>query len=122
MTPLENALSVCNLVRKEFRDTEFYDIIPIVYAIKNRLSRGESLDQVVRELKSPKLGDYSFSGGGQSGEPCLTSLSIVAGVFAGLYDDPTNGATRFHRHDHTPAWADGLQCTALLGPYIYYRA
>ncbi|MCP5083210.1 MAG: hypothetical protein GY948_16095 [Alphaproteobacteria bacterium] len=97
------------------------DLIATSYAIKNRLSKGGELHHIARDLEVSNMGDFSSTCHNTDEEPCLKSLSVVAGVFAGLYDDPTNGATRFHRHDQCPGWSLNLQPCALLGPHLYYR-
>ncbi len=122
MNHIEDTIKVCNLVERFINVDKNIDEIATTYAITNRLRRGDSLDQIILDHESTKMGDHSSTTVEEPAEPSLRSLAIVAGVFAGLYEDPTDGATRFHRHDRAPEWAAGLQCTALLGPYMYYRA
>ncbi len=118
---IEHALKVSELVQREARKDSKTDLVATAYAIFNRLPQGGNLDHIAIDRKSDKMGDFSSTGSETPVEPCFKSLSIVAGVFAGLYEDPTNGATRFHRHDQCPGWAEKMQPCALLGPYLYYR-
>ncbi len=121
MTKIENALRVCEIIYSETQEFEKIDILPITYALRNRLAKGEHIGQVASDCAVRKMGDNSSFCVNSASEPCLESLSIAAGVFAGLYEDPTHGATRFHRHDQCPAWSKTLEASALLGPYVYYR-
>ena len=49
-------------------------------------------------------------------------FAALAHVLAGAVPDPTCGATRFHCHQETPAWAGHMEVRALIGPYLFYRA
>lgn len=48
------------------------------------------------------------------------ALALICNVWSLDYDDPTQGATRFHRHDVTPDWAKGLDANALIESRLYY--
>ena len=48
-------------------------------------------------------------------------FAVLAHVLAGGAADPTCGATRFHCHHETPAWAECMDVRALIGPYLFYR-
>lgn len=48
-------------------------------------------------------------------------FASLARVLAGGVADPTGGATRFHCHHETPAWAAHMEARALIGPYLFYR-
>ncbi len=48
------------------------------------------------------------------------ALAVFTRVVAGSVDDPTDGATRFHCHDETPTWAEGMDIRAIIGPYLFY--
>lgn len=50
----------------------------------------------------------------------LCALSVVARICAGEIEDPTGGATRCHRHDNTPPWAEGRKPLALIGHWFFY--
>ena len=116
-----DALSVCSLIKNTVHVRENYDFLPISYAVKNRLKSGGTLHDIAMDCRHDNVGEISSTFEYEDREDTLKALSIVTGVFAGLYDDPTNGATRFHRHDHCPEWSETLQASALLGSYIYYR-
>ena len=118
---MKHALRVSEFVRIEAGKNSETDLIATAYAIYNRSLRRDNLDHIAFDRKSDNMGDFSSTCPETAVEPCFKSLSIVAGVFAGLYEDPTNGATRFHRHDCCPSWAENMQPCALLGPYLYYR-
>ena len=120
-TDLNHTLATSKLVQLVATRDRITDLTAIAYAIKNRLSKGDAFSHIARESGMPEMGDFSSTCPNPDEQTCLKSLSIVAGVFAGLYEDPTQGATRFHRHDHSPAWAVNLQPCALLGPHLYYR-
>lgn len=49
-------------------------------------------------------------------------FATLCRVWSGDFSDPTNGATVAHRHDEEPDWADQAVATALIGPWIFYRA
>ncbi|MBL4864379.1 MAG: hypothetical protein JKY63_05760 [Rhodobiaceae bacterium] len=49
-------------------------------------------------------------------------VAALARVLAGSVPDITCGATRFHCHHETPAWAECMDVRALIGPYLFYRA
>jgi len=46
--------------------------------------------------------------------------AIAAAVFAGLLDDPTDGATHYHTTAVEPAWADPEAETARVGDHVFY--
>lgn len=48
------------------------------------------------------------------------ALAIVCQVWCGAYEDPTRGATRFHKHDACPGWARARQPQALIGGWLFY--
>ena len=50
------------------------------------------------------------------------AFAILCQVWAGDRGDPTAGATNAHRHDESPVWAETASATALIGPWIFYRA
>ncbi len=50
------------------------------------------------------------------------AFAMTCLVWAGDRADPTEGATLAHRHDEAPAWADRAKGTALIGPWMFYRA
>jgi len=47
--------------------------------------------------------------------------ACISLVFDGLVPDPTNGASRVHRHDQEPCWANACEATALIGPLMFLR-
>ncbi len=49
-------------------------------------------------------------------------ISVCADVFAGRWTDPVGGATRFHHHCESPAWADEMELNAIIGSFLFYRA
>lgn len=50
------------------------------------------------------------------------AFAVTCLVWAGERADPTEGATLAHRHDEAPAWTDNAKGTALIGPWLFYRA
>jgi hypothetical protein len=50
------------------------------------------------------------------------AFAILCQVWAGDRSDPTAGATSAHRHDEEADWAETASATALIGPWIFYRA
>ena len=48
------------------------------------------------------------------------SLAIASLVWSGEEVDPTVGATRFHRHDDWPEWAESSEPVALIGNWFFY--
>jgi len=49
------------------------------------------------------------------------SLTIASQVWSGEESDPTVGATRFHRHDDWPEWAENSEPVALIGNWFFYN-
>jgi hypothetical protein len=49
------------------------------------------------------------------------SLAIASQVWSGEEADPTVGATRFHRHDDWPEWAEKSEPVALIGNWFFYN-
>ena len=49
------------------------------------------------------------------------SLAIASQVWSGEETDPTVGATRFHRHDDWPEWAENFEPVALIGNWFFYN-
>lgn len=50
------------------------------------------------------------------------ALACVSMVWDGVLPDPTNGATRVHRHDRQPEWSQDCEATALIGSMLFFRA
>lgn len=120
MTYISVALKLSELIQNISPPAEESDYVAIAYTTRNRMERGGCLDDIITEARLTEVGQNSCQAACSAPDSILRSLSIVSGVFAGLYEDPTRGATRFHRHDETPSWAEGRPSNALLGPYIYY--
>lgn len=118
---IEHAVKVSELIQREVEEISENDLIAISYIIHNRLSKGSGIDLADVDQAFRGVGDFSSTCRAAHLETRFKSLSIVAAVFAGLYEDPTHGATRFHRHDQCPDWSRNLRPCALLGPYLYYR-
>jgi len=49
------------------------------------------------------------------------ALACVSLVWDGVVPDPTNGATRVHRHDSFPEWSQNCEATALIGSMLFVR-
>ncbi|MGB1547116.1 MAG: cell wall hydrolase [Alphaproteobacteria bacterium] len=49
------------------------------------------------------------------------ALRIARRALAGVLEDPTEGATRFHAEDAFPVWAQGRTPAAAFGHHLYYR-
>lgn len=121
------------------------ELIALAWTLRNRaqLSRGgvgdaksESLNENdARKLASGLLSDMglvsaaptvSSNGNGHAehthGDTTLQqAMACVALVFDGLVPDPTHGASRVHRHDEEPSWANDCEATALIGPLLFFR-
>ena len=75
---------------------------------------------------------YGPDGGGQGGAPARAAeasraeklswqaFAIACLVMSGDMEDPTDGATHFHRHTENPQWAQRATPKALIGSYVYY--
>ncbi|EWY37496.1 hypothetical protein N825_17955 [Skermanella stibiiresistens SB22] len=50
-----------------------------------------------------------------------TCLRIARRAAAGLLDDPTGGATRYHESSILPDWTAGLSVRAEIGDRLFYR-
>lgn len=48
------------------------------------------------------------------------ALAVACLVLSGDLDDPTDGATHFHRHTEQPGWARRATPKALIGRHIFY--
>jgi hypothetical protein len=66
------------------------------------------------------------NGGAQACEPLAVerlpwrAFAIACLVVSGDMEDPTAGATHFHRHTENPEWAQAATPKALIGSYVYY--
>ncbi len=118
---LNCAIKASALLKHETLKDRKIDEIATAYAIINRLHKQNTSSRRASKSDPTNMGDFSSITCDLPHPICFESLAIVAGILAGLYEDPTNGATRFHRHDQCPGWSKNLQPCALLGPYIYYR-
>lgn len=47
----------------------------------------------------------------------IAALTKIGGALA--VSDPTSGALYVHHHWQSPAWAERLKATALIGPYLF---
>lgn len=75
---------------------------------------------------------YGCDDGGSGGAPARArqpshikrlpwrAIAIACLVVSGDLEDPTDGATHFHRHSEDPEWAQAAMPKALIGGYIYY--
>jgi len=75
---------------------------------------------------------FGSDGGGQGGAAARVSkplslerlpwraFAIACLVVSGDMEDPTGGATHFHRHTENPDWAQAATPKALIGSYVYY--
>jgi len=52
----------------------------------------------------------------------ILAMSVACRAVAGEIFDPTQGATRCHRHDMEPDWAAAHVATAILGDVVFYKA
>jgi N-acetylmuramoyl-L-alanine amidase len=61
------------------------------------------------------------TGAGSAGELLFTTcLRIARRAVAGLLEDPTGGAARYHDRSTLPDWAGGLEPTAEIGNRLFY--
>ena len=112
---------VTSLIHSALPAGDDMQIIAMASAICNRLKRGDQLESIVGgSLLSNKCLSELVSSS-PAPEAFLRCLSLTAGTFAGRYDDPTDGAIRFHRHDQAPAWAKRHESYILLGAHFYYH-
>lgn len=120
------------------------ELIALAWALRNRAERlrqalgkgGELTAAEARELSRALLADMGIkaarrkrraNGNGDAGRArdsrtFQQALACVALVFDGLLPDPTKGASRVHRHDEEPGWADGYEATALIGALMFLRS
>ncbi len=118
---VQQILQVTRFLCSELRDETEIGRIALISAIHNRMLKGENVSSICMDS------DFGVGNACYDADKCdsrvefFTLLSNVAGVFAGLYPDPTKGATRFHQHNILPDWARNHQSTALLGKRFYYR-
>lgn len=126
------ALTVCLVARNE------PDLVKtaVAWLIRNRLCSGSPANgaanpnhsaphgfgRVCQALITDLLPGGWRTGGGpgfQDPDFCR-ALAMVCLVCSGDLPDPTNGATRCHRHDSLPEWAQSLLPTALIGSLLFY--
>ena len=85
----------------------------LVHVVQNRIFSGEHFGNILTE--------FNFDLSGSDDLPAsFDVLSLIAKVFDGKSEDPTEGAVRCHRHEVLPEWAKNLQPTALIGGRFYY--
>lgn len=100
--------------------------VALAYFSRNLIERaGLSAEVVYNELlelapapSEPRvkaLGGIARSGLG-------ASARLVTAVWDEVHKDPTGGAVRAHRHNEQPRWAELAWPTALIGPWIFYKA
>lgn len=54
-------------------------------------------------------------------DPALCrAIAVACLVLSGDLEDPTGGATHFHRHTEEPGWARTATPKALIGQYMFY--
>lgn len=51
----------------------------------------------------------------------LEVTSLVSGVLAGMYADPTGGANHYHHKNINPSWANPNKITAQIGNHRFYK-
>lgn len=55
-------------------------------------------------------------------ESFLRCIARAAGVLAGIYTDPTGGATHYlNPHLADPDWDDGMIVTARIGRHVFFK-
>lgn len=88
--------------------------VALACAIFNRMRRygpdGEGSGGAVMAAPPAGLPDPAF----------CRAFAVACLVLSGDMDDPTNGATHFHRHSDNPDWALGLRPKALIGQHFFY--
>jgi hypothetical protein len=105
------------------RETEESQVA-LAYLAHNQIACGLSVPEscsLMRALRGrpsgPRLDRLSFED-----RTFCRAFAILCQVWAGDRIDLTSGATRAHRHDVTPRWAAHARATALIGPWMFYRA
>jgi spore germination cell wall hydrolase CwlJ-like protein len=102
---------MAELVRTEAGGECELSRVAVAWAIRNRGMAGAAA--------IPRDGTEA-SGAGRDGPAFWRALAAVCLVWSGEREDPTHGATRFHRHDELPGWARGREPVALIGSRFYY--
>ncbi len=118
---VQQVLQITRFLCSELKNETEIGRIALISAIHNRMLKGEHISSIWEDADFSARGVWDGTGKCDSAVEFIALLSHVAGVFAGLYSDPTKGATRFHRHNRSPNWARNRQSTALLGERLYYR-
>jgi N-acetylmuramoyl-L-alanine amidase len=92
------------------------------------LPTGRSIEDACRGLPCWSLDNPDRSrmlglktGAGLAGELLFTTcLRIARRAVAGLLEDPTGGATRYHDRSTLPDWTSGREPTAEIGNRLFY--
>ena len=134
-----------NLVKKFAAKEPILTQTAIAAAIKNRLVHGDSIDanailhfgdETPGDVRSfpPEISVHclaahrsslakgvQFHGdAGFADYEFCKAFGVVCLLWCGEYDDPTHGATCFHKHDETPVWARSRLPQALIGHWMFY--
>jgi hypothetical protein len=114
MTSGRPAALVAALARHARAPVDDALLLALAFLVKNRLARAgtETL-----EARLPVT----------AGAPASRALraaaeAALARAYSGEAADPTKGATELHRHEEAPDWAERLEATALIGPYLFLAA
>lgn len=101
------ALGIRDLMEEEDEEGQ----VALVCAILNRRRRFGPEGGGAPQGRS----DFDFT------EPMLArAFAVACLVLSGDLDDPTDGATHFHRHDENPRWARRATPKALIGGHLFY--
>lgn len=107
------ALVIRDVLEDEGRDAGEEGQVALACAILNRMRRFGP--------------DDSGTGGAAGAGNCdfadaafARAFAVACLVLSGDIDDPTGGATHFHRHSRNPKWARGAVPKALIGQHMFY--
>lgn len=119
-------------------DAPMVEAEAVAWMIKNRLLWGyrpaadaadtvagskRKLLQICRQFIHEEYGAVSLNGGAPAAfdnAQFSRAFSTICLVWNGDVEDPTNGATRCHRHDQLPNWAMEAEPSALIGSRFFY--
>ncbi len=107
------ALAIRDVLEDEGREESEEGQVALACAILNR----------IRRFGPDEGGSGGTAGHGACdfGEASFArAFAVACLVLSGDIDDPTGGATHFHRHNLNPKWARRATPKALIGQHMFY--
>ena len=93
--------------------------IALAWAARNCLESGIQVPEFAGLV--PCMNEDAEDSGHSQVDAFWATVKILMDVFCDDQSDPISGATRFHRHDSCPKWADKKEPCALIGSYFFYH-